>query len=42
MKISTDQSESVALLKKWAGQDNWKSLKQIINEAINNPYWKTE
>ncbi|KAF5557312.1 aldehyde reductase 2 [Fusarium phyllophilum] len=42
LKLSTDQSQSVALLKKWAGQDGWKPLKQIITEAINNPYWKTE
>jgi hypothetical protein len=42
LKLSTDQSESVALLKKWAGQDGWKPLRQIIAEAINNPCWKTE
>ncbi|PNP58456.1 hypothetical protein FNYG_15119 [Fusarium nygamai] len=42
LKPSTDQSESVALLKKWAGQEDWKPLRQIITEAINNPYWKTE
>jgi len=42
LKFSTDQSESVALLEKWAGQDGLKPLKQIIIEAINNPYWKTE
>ncbi|KAH7200972.1 hypothetical protein BKA60DRAFT_612593 [Fusarium oxysporum] len=42
LKLSTDQSESVALLKKWAGQDGWKPLRQIITEAINNPCWKTE
>ncbi|KAF5631174.1 aldehyde reductase 2 [Fusarium tjaetaba] len=42
LKVSTDQSEPVALLKKWAGQEDWKPLRQIITEAINNPYWKTE
>ncbi|KAJ4004010.1 hypothetical protein NW766_011866 [Fusarium irregulare] len=42
LKLSTDQSESAALLEKWASQDSWKPLKQIIIEAINNPYWKTE
>jgi hypothetical protein len=42
LKILTDQSESEALLKKWAGQDGWKLLRQIITEAINNPYWKIE
>jgi hypothetical protein len=42
LKLSTDQSESVALLKKWAGQDNWKPLRQIIIETINSLYWKTE
>ncbi|KAM0281981.1 hypothetical protein ACHAQK_010662 [Fusarium lateritium] len=42
LKFSTDQSKSVALLKKWADQDDWKPLRQIIIEAINNPYWKTE
>ncbi|KLP05658.1 NADPH-dependent aldehyde reductase [Fusarium fujikuroi] len=42
LKLSTDQSESIALLKKWASQEDWKPLKEIITEAINNPYWKTE
>ncbi|KAF5620826.1 NADPH-dependent aldehyde reductase [Fusarium sp. NRRL 52700] len=42
LKLSTDQSDSVALLKKWAGQRDWKALRQIITEAINNLYWKTE
>ncbi|KAH7188096.1 uncharacterized protein B0J16DRAFT_361687 [Fusarium flagelliforme] len=42
LKFSTDQSESAALLEKWAGQDGLKPLKQIIIEAINHPYWKAE
>ncbi|KAL4731029.1 hypothetical protein ACLX1H_003071 [Fusarium chlamydosporum] len=42
LKFSTDQSESIALLKKWAGQDNWKPLREIIPETINSPHWKTK
>ncbi|KAF4957607.1 hypothetical protein FSARC_11246 [Fusarium sarcochroum] len=40
LTISTDQSESVALLKKWAGQDGWKSLEDSISEGIESPYFQ--
>lgn len=37
LTMSTDQSKSVALLKKWAGQDGWKSLKDSITENVESP-----
>ncbi|KAH6887046.1 hypothetical protein B0T10DRAFT_539215 [Thelonectria olida] len=40
LTMSTDQSESIALLKKWAGQDGWKPLKDSISESIENPYFQ--
>lgn len=40
LSITTDQSEPVALLKKWADQDEWKPLKDSIAEGINNPFFK--
>ncbi|KAF5017801.1 hypothetical protein F66182_10241 [Fusarium sp. NRRL 66182] len=42
IKTSTDQSESVAILNKWGGQNGWKSLMQTISEGIDNPYWQVE
>jgi hypothetical protein len=41
LKVSLDQTESVALLKKWSGNPNkngWTSLEDSISENINNPY----
>ncbi|KAJ4129723.1 hypothetical protein NW754_004006 [Fusarium falciforme] len=38
--ISTDQSDSVALLKRWAGQEGWRPLKDSIVESIDNPYFQ--
>ncbi|PVI03967.1 putative aldehyde reductase 2 [Periconia macrospinosa] len=38
IKVTVDQSDSVALLKKWGGQDGWTSLKDSIAENINTPY----
>ncbi|KAH6693494.1 aldehyde reductase [Plectosphaerella plurivora] len=37
---STDQSESVALLRKWFNQDGWKPLKDSITEAVESPFFK--
>ncbi|KAM0541480.1 hypothetical protein ACHAPJ_013215 [Fusarium lateritium] len=42
LTISTDQSESVELLKKWAGQEGWKSLNDSIAEQINSPYFQIQ
>ena len=38
LKISVDQSDSVALLKKWFGKDGWTSLEDSVSENINTPY----
>ncbi|KAJ9621827.1 hypothetical protein H2204_011743 [Knufia peltigerae] len=38
LKVSVDQSESLALLKKWADKNDWTSLEDSISENINNPY----
>lgn len=38
LKVSVDQSDSIALLKKWSGRDGWTSLKDSIFENITNPY----
>ncbi|UPK92490.1 hypothetical protein LCI18_003425 [Fusarium solani-melongenae] len=38
--ISTDQSDSVALLKRWAGQEGWRPLKNTITESVESPYFQ--
>lgn len=38
LNVSVDQSESLALLRKWFGKDGWTSLEDSISENINNPY----
>lgn len=41
IKVSVDQSESVALLQKWSdepGKKGWTSLEDSISENITNPY----
>ena len=38
LKVSVDQSESLALLRKWSGKDGWTPLKDSISENITNPY----
>ena len=38
VKVSVDQSDSITLLRKWAGKDGWTSLEDSIAENINNPY----
>ncbi|KAM6517566.1 hypothetical protein FSOLCH5_008530 [Fusarium solani] len=38
--ISTDQSDSMALLKRWADQEGWRPLKDSISESIENPYFQ--
>lgn len=42
LTISADQSEPVALLKKWAGQDGWRPLKQSITEGVESRYFLLE
>lgn len=39
IQVSLDQSDAIALLKKWAGKDGWTSLKDSIRESIANPYF---
>ncbi|EEY16690.1 aldehyde reductase [Verticillium alfalfae VaMs.102] len=36
----TDQSKSIAILKKWASQDGWKPLKDSLRETVENPYFR--
>ncbi|KAF3360735.1 hypothetical protein VdG1_04877 [Verticillium dahliae VDG1] len=36
----TDQSESIAILKKWANQEGWKPLKDSLRETVENPYFR--
>jgi len=38
LKVSVDQSESLALLRKWSDKDGWTSLEDSISENITNPY----
>ncbi|KAI0967668.1 putative aldehyde reductase 2 [Xylaria arbuscula] len=38
LKVSLDQTESVALLKKWSDKNGWTSLEDSIFENITNPY----
>lgn len=38
VKVSVDQSDSLALLKKWSGKDGWTSLEDSVFESINNLY----
>lgn len=39
LTISIDQSESEALLKKWANQDGWRSMKAMIADNIDNEFF---
>ena len=39
VEATTDQSESVALLKKWANQDGWTSLEDTIADTISASYY---
>ncbi|KAH6654837.1 putative aldehyde reductase 2 [Truncatella angustata] len=38
LKISVDQSDSIALLKKWSDKDGWTSLEDSVFENITTPY----
>jgi hypothetical protein len=40
--LSTDQSLSLALLKKWAGQDGWKPMKDSIAENVESENFQLE
>ena len=42
LTMSTDQSDSIALLGKWDAQDGWKPLDQSISESISSPYFQFE
>lgn len=39
IKVSLDQSDAIALLKKWTGMDGWTSLENSIFESVTNPYF---
>lgn len=39
LAISVDQSESEALLKKWANQDGWRSMKDMIADNIDSEFF---
>ncbi|CAG9942636.1 unnamed protein product [Clonostachys rosea f. rosea IK726] len=38
LKIWVDQSDSIALLKKWSGKDGWTPLEDSVIDNINNQY----
>jgi hypothetical protein len=41
LKVSVDQSQAVALLKKWSdtpGKNGWTSLEDSVSDSIINPY----
>lgn len=41
LKVSVDQTDAVALMKKWSADPNkvhWRSLEDSIHENIINPY----
>ncbi|KAI8716136.1 Epimerase domain-containing protein [Fusarium sp. LHS14.1] len=38
--ISTDQSDSLTLLEKWAGQEGWRPLRTSIIESVESPYFQ--
>ncbi|RYP82752.1 hypothetical protein DL769_001561 [Monosporascus sp. CRB-8-3] len=40
LTISADQSDSLALLKKWTGQDGWKPLESSITDSIENAWFE--
>ncbi|RYP01730.1 hypothetical protein DL764_006104 [Monosporascus ibericus] len=40
LTISADQSDSLALLKKWAGQHGWKPLESGIADSIENTWFE--
>ncbi|KAH8679542.1 hypothetical protein BGZ60DRAFT_467685 [Tricladium varicosporioides] len=42
LRISTDQSQSVALLKKWGTLGGWKPLRDSLLETVESPYFQLE
>ncbi|KAH6663303.1 hypothetical protein F5X68DRAFT_177957 [Plectosphaerella plurivora] len=42
LTMSTDFSQPFALLKKWGGQDGWRSLEAGLAEGIDSPYFNDE
>jgi len=39
LSASADQSDFLAILKKWTGQNGYKSLRNSIKETIDSPYF---
>lgn len=42
LTITADQSKPIALLKKWAGQEDWKPVKSTVIDTIDSPYFKED
>lgn len=42
LTITADQSRCVALLNKWAGQKDWKSVRSTVVDSIETPYFKED
>jgi hypothetical protein len=38
IKVSVDQSEALALLRKWTGRNDWIARRQSIVENVNTPF----
>ncbi|KAK1450474.1 hypothetical protein CMEL01_07810 [Colletotrichum melonis] len=39
LAVSIDQSEGLSLLKKWAGQEGWRTLRDGIVDSVSNVYF---
>ncbi|KAF4968100.1 hypothetical protein FSARC_4461 [Fusarium sarcochroum] len=42
LTIYTDQSDALALLKKWGNQEGWASLGRSISDGVETPYFTLE
>jgi hypothetical protein len=42
LDITTDQAESLDLLKVWSGQHDWTPLSTSITETVKSPYFLIE
>jgi nucleoside-diphosphate-sugar epimerase len=42
LTISADEDASVALLKKWSGQEGWLPLRQALIDSVENEYFRTK
>jgi hypothetical protein len=38
LKVEVDQSESLKLLRKWAGKDGWTALEDGVAENVDNAF----